>query len=648
MHRFSLANGTISPYATGDAMGNGSGTNLALYGAAHVGILGGVIDTTNVRRILRLDLLRTDYFHAPAYPTYLYFNPYASDTTVALTLEAGAYDLYNTVTKTFLARSMTGAVAIGVPANSAVVVVITPAGGTMTMDLDRTLINGVVVDYRNGYSANHPPRIKSLAPDSSRVLVRTAVNFYCTAADRDNDVLTYSWKTSGGSITGSGPVVSYAAPDSAGVVIVSCTVDDGHGGKAAVADTLQVVAVIIHPPVIKKIMAVPRKVDLGASSVLSCLVTNPDTSLLNYAWSASAGSLSGTGSSVTWHAPPVAGNDFVRCTVDDGNGGNARDSIALEVRDLSVSQTGDLVAFYPFSGSALDVSGHGHDGALTGAVVPATDRFGHAASAYAFDGATGSIVVPNDTGLNFQNAITVNAWVKPSAFYSGREQYILSHGNWQNRWKLSVTPGTNRLRWTVKSAAGTKDLDAASPLVLDSLMDVTVLYNGTDMELYINGALDSFAPFSGLINTTTYALTMGQDLPANNQYDFNGVIDDVRLYNYGLSLSQISALYDIATGVDPVAGAPPPPAFRLFQNYPNPFNPTTTISFAVPGSAASRSLSLRVYDLLGREVATLANGTYHGGLYSVVWDGRSLSSGVYICRLETEGAAFVQKMVLMK
>jgi hypothetical protein len=334
--------------------------------------------------------------------------------------------------------------------------------------------------------------------------------------------------------------------------------------------------------------------------------------------------------------------------VDDGNGGNARDSIALEVRDLSVSQTGDLVAFYPFSGSALDVSGHGHDGALTGAVVPATDRFGHAASAYAFDGATGSIVVPNDTGLNFQNAITVNAWVKPSAFYSGREQYILSHGNWQNRWKLSVTPGTNRLRWTVKSAAGTKDLDAASPLVLDSLMDVTVLYNGTDMELYINGALDSFAPFSGLINTTTYALTMGQDLPANNQYDFNGVIDDVRLYNYGLSLSQISALYDIATGVDPVAGAPPPPAFRLFQNYPNPFNPTTTISFAVPGSAASRSLSLRVYDLLGREVATLANGTYHGGLYSVVWDGRSLSSGVYICRLETEGAAFVQKMVLMK
>ena len=651
MHQFSLANASISPFATGDAKKGGwASTNLGLYGAAHAGIFGGIIDTTNVQRILRLDLLRTDYFHAPAYPTYCYFNPYASDTAVSLTLGAGAYDLYNTVTKTFLAQGVTGTVAVTVPASSAIVVVTAPAGGTITKVLDRTMINNVVVDYRNGYSANHPPRIKSLSPDSSRVLVRTAVNFYCTAADRDNDVLTYLWSSSRGVITGSGPVVSYAAPDTAGIYTVSCTVDDGRGGKAEIADTLQVVAVISHPPAIRKILAVPRKVDLGASSAISCVVSNPDSSALTYAWSASAGSLSGTGPAVTWHAPGAAGNDAVRCTVSDGMGGSATDSLALEVRDLSVSQTGDLIAFYPFSGNALDGSGHGHDGTVNGA-VPAADRFGHAGSAYAFNGATSSIVVPNDTGLNFQNAITLNLWVKPSAFYASREEYIISHGNWQDRWKLSVTPGTNRLRWTVKSsgpAGQAKDLDSASPLVLDSLMNVTVLYNGTDMEIYINGALDSFAPFSGLINQTAYALTIAQDLPADNQYDFNGVLDDIRLYNYGLTLSQISALYDINTGVEPVVPAPLPLVFRLFQNYPNPFNPSTTISFAVPGRTASRSLSLRVYDLLGREVATLARGTFHGGLYSVVWDGGALSSGVYICRLESEGASFVQKMVLMK
>jgi hypothetical protein len=649
MHQFSLADGTTSPFATGDAIRNGwAQTNLGLYGAAHTGILGGIIDTTNVLRILRLDLLRTDYFHAPAYPTYCYFNPYGSDTAVTLVLGSGTYDLYNTVTKAFLRQGVTGAVSITVPANSAAVVVIAPAGGTMTTDLDRTLINSIVVDFRNGYSANHPPRIKSLSPDSSLVLRRTPLNFYCTASDRDNDVLTYTWSSTRGPFTGSGPVVSWTAPDSAGLYVISCTVDDGRGGKAESADTITVVAAFSHPPAIRKILALPRKVDLGATSTVSCLVSNPDSSNLTFTWSASAGSISGTGKGVTWHAPPTAGNDIVRCAVDDGKGGHDADSLALEVRDLSAPQTGDLIAFYPFSGNALDASGHGHNGTVNGAAA-ATDRFGHTGSAYAFDGTTSSIVVPNDTGLNVQNGITLNIWVKPSAFYGTREEYIISHGNWQNRWKLSVTPTTNTLRWTVKNSLGQiKDLDSASPLVLDSLMNITVLYDGADMEVYINGALDSFTPFSGLINTTTYALTIGQDLPSDNQYDFNGVLDDVRIYNYGLTLAQIAALYDITSGVEPALQTALPSVFRLLQNYPNPFNPSTTISFAVPGSASARPLSLRVFDLLGREVATLASGTYRGGVYSVVWNGGSLSSGIYLCRLESEGKSFVRKMVLMK
>jgi hypothetical protein len=66
-----------SPYATGDAMINDwAETNLALYGSSHVGILGGIIDTTNVEMILQLDLLKTDYYHDDAYSSYLYFNPY--------------------------------------------------------------------------------------------------------------------------------------------------------------------------------------------------------------------------------------------------------------------------------------------------------------------------------------------------------------------------------------------------------------------------------------------------------------------------------------------------------------------------------------------------------------------------------------------
>ncbi len=649
MHQYSLANGTISPFATGDAIRGGwAQTNFALYGASHAGILGGIIDTTNVAGILRLDLLRTDYFHAAAYPTYCYFNPYGSDTSVALALGAGSYDLYNTVTKSFIATAVTGTVSVTVPANGADVLVLAPSGGTMTTVLDRTLINGVVVDYRNGYAGNHPPRIKSLSPDSTRIVHGTSITIYCAASDRDGDPLTYGWTSSRGAIAGSGSAVTYTAPDTPGICVVTCTVSDGRGGVTASGDTIAVVAAVSRPPVIQKMTAAPRKVDLSGTSTISCAVSNPDSSVLTYAWSASAGSITGSGTSVTWRAPGTAANDVVRLSVDDGKGGHDADSIALEVRDLSIVQTGNLVAYYPFSGNAADATGHGHNGTASGAVL-VSDRFGHASSAYAFDGSTASIVVPDDTALNFQSAVTVNLWVKPGAFYAGREQYIISHGNWQNRWKLSVTPGTNTLRWTVRTTGGlTKDLDSASPLVLDSLMNVTALYNGTDMEIYINGALDAFAPFSGLINTTSYALTIAQDLPADNQYDFNGVLDDVRLYDYGLSLSQIASLDDVTGVTAPVAGQALPSAFRLYSNYPNPFNPSTTISFAVPGSAASRFVSLRVYDLLGREVATLASGSFHGGIYSVVWDGGALSSGVYLCRLESGGESLVQKMLLTK
>ncbi len=75
----------MSPYATGDAISGGWGmTNLALYGSSHVGIFGGIIDTTNISMILKLDLLKTDYFHKDAFPSFLYYNPYPSEKSVAI------------------------------------------------------------------------------------------------------------------------------------------------------------------------------------------------------------------------------------------------------------------------------------------------------------------------------------------------------------------------------------------------------------------------------------------------------------------------------------------------------------------------------------------------------------------------------------
>ena len=83
----------------------------------------------------------------------------------------------------------------------------------------------------------------------------------------------------------------------------------------------------------------------------------------------------------------------------------------------------------------------------------------------------------------------------------------------------------------------------------------------------------------------------------------------------------------------------------LMQNYPNPFNPKTMITYQL---AMSNWATLRVFDVLGREVATLVNEVKQPGTYTVQFDGRSLASGVYFYRLQAGSAIDAKKFVLVK
>ena len=88
-----------------------------------------------------------------------------------------------------------------------------------------------------------------------------------------------------------------------------------------------------------------------------------------------------------------------------------------------------------------------------------------------------------------------------------------------------------------------------------------------------------------------------------------------------------------------------PTSFNLEQNYPNPFNPVTTIQYSLP---RAEHVSLKMYNPLGREVATLMNGQEEAGFKSVEFDGRNLSSGVYFYRLTAGAFVQTRKMVLVK
>lgn len=86
-------------------------------------------------------------------------------------------------------------------------------------------------------------------------------------------------------------------------------------------------------------------------------------------------------------------------------------------------------------------------------------------------------------------------------------------------------------------------------------------------------------------------------------------------------------------------------SFSLSQNYPNPFNPITNIKFSLPKDSR---VKLVIYDLNGREVASLVNGYYAAGVYSYQFDASTLSSGVYFYRLDANGYSDIKKMTLVK
>jgi CubicO group peptidase (beta-lactamase class C family) len=99
----------------------------------------------------------------------------------------------------------------------------------------------------------------------------------------------------------------------------------------------------------------------------------------------------------------------------------------------------------------------------------------------------------------------------------------------------------------------------------------------------------------------------------------------------------------VATGVDVVSGIPL--TYDLSQNYPNPFNPSTNIEFWI---ANLGFVSLKIFDVLGREISTLVNEMRAPGAYTVRWDASSVSSGVYLYQLRAGGFVETKKMVLTK
>jgi hypothetical protein len=172
---------------------------------------------------------------------------------------------------------------------------------------------------------------------------------------------------------------------------------------------------------------------------------------------------------------------------------------------------------------------------------------------------------------------------------------------------------TLTLTWGTVTGAATYRLQVAT----DSLFATLVVNDST--------LTSANRPVSSLLSNTKYYWRV-------NAKNGGGTSSYSSIFNFRTKLG---------TGVE--ENKPPVPTeFFMAQNYPNPFNPTTNINFGVPQNS---SVKIAIYDMLGREVATLVNTNYTPGYYTVPFNASKLASGMYMYRMTSQSLTGDQKLV---
>lgn len=622
-------NGDKRLNATGDAKRNGwAATNLGLYGSSSVGYLAAVVDVTDVPGILLLDVNKTDFFLENAYPTYALYNPYTEDKLVTLTLPAGLHDIYDALSEITLKTNVSGTTTITIKTDEAVLLTYVPAGTSLIPVDGELYANDTVIDYHYGFDFTPEVRIKSLAVSNTFVESGKAIPVFLTMENVQAGA-TYTWHDDQGSEgTFTTPNFTWTSPAINGEnTLVVEVVSSG----TLVTDSI-IFKVVESIPVISSITTNDPWHATGSEVVFTCNVTdsvNP-ISQFDFEWITSGGSnITQSGATFTWQAPATEGIYSITCKVTDQEELTVEQTITLLVKQTSTGETPAL-AYYPLDGDVLDYSGNNYNAQMTGA-DPAADARGISNQAYLFNANSDIILVPNQSTLNFQHTITLSFWVKVSSI--PEESFILSHGSYEQRLKVSITP-TGRLRWTVKTDDETRDLDSSFPLALNQFYHFAVVYSGYSMELYADGELDNFISHSGLIGMSSKPITFGRKDQAEPSYNLRGVLDEVRIYNAIVPPDEISTLKtkwrEVVTGVesDP----------EKMQVYPNPAEG----DFFLSNIALNRIQNVNVFDANGK--MQHVDASQQGNTVKISLANRV--KGVFILSLQSEGKVYHRKIIL--
>jgi hypothetical protein len=292
---------------------------------------------------------------------------------------------------------------------------------------------------------------------------------------------------------------------------------------------------------------------------------------------------------------------------------------------------------------------------------------------------TNYVMIPHQAGMIGFTSITIEGWVKPGSVSAANT--ILNKGGSSFDYQLGINGGT-----------GNPFFRAGSTIVIASSVTISagvwthlaVTVGAGTIKFYKNGVMAFTQASSPTFGSSSAEMRIGR----GGNDPCSGNSDEIRLWNVVRSDAEISSemcnkwVPNNATGLkgkwhfdstytdsvngwngtplgnvgfDTVTWCPltgiqqtgteVPSKFALMQNYPNPFNPSTTIEFAIPKEGY---VEMKLYDILGKEVAVLVSDPFRAGTYKVDFDGSRLASGVYFYKITVGDFTDTKKMVLIK
>ena len=305
--------------------------------------------------------------------------------------------------------------------------------------------------------------------------------------------------------------------------------------------------------------------------------------------------------------------------------------------------TNGLVGFWPFEGNANDISGNDINGIVHSATL-VNDRFGNLSSAYSFDNETATfgnakdwIELPYTDKFNFTE-FTISTWVYARNYYVTNTNNSIHYSALISRSDGGCNVGGSGLRfYTGPDGEFFSEVEGLNPnnahaynvVDLNRWTMLTMSYDGVSIKQYVDGVLVNEATSSGtIVPDPCNTFTFGESYMANGHwYNFDGVLDDIGMWNRALTSSEIETLYnENSLGIDDEL------LTQSINLYPNPVTNILTIDSEIPLT------KVEIYSMLGKKVKEI-----NSGFTSIRT--RNLSNGVYIFKIYSENGIATKKLI---